>query len=248
MAFPTETKTIAQLVLEKPRFAEILGGMRLNPTTEGNLTLQEVCALNSWDFRELLHQWETCDSRFLPPGDSELLGFDIPRLIGQILFVHHDYLEKEMGRLETLFQEAVQADGPVHSELLEMKTDFIRFHQDVLTHIQEEERILFPFFLMEASSLEDPVLSPQALKDLLKLMEEEDARMESDLSRLRDRSRNYHIPPNAGPSYHRVMEELKFLESELRSHAQVESRILFPKVAALEEGRLKRAAQGTAAD
>jgi regulator of cell morphogenesis and NO signaling len=235
----TVEKTIDQLILENPGFGPLFDRLQLNFEIERDLTLGEVCFIHGWNHRDFLHQLEICSRETKMKNEAELAAYDIPQLIGYILFNHHDYAEKEFPRLERLLAEAVQ-EGEGHPGLLALREDFRRFQELFQLHMREEERYFFPFFLMLATDRNSPSLSSESLERLIQIMESEDAQTARGLDRLRERTRGYHVPAGAGTCYHQLMEGLKFLDAELERHSHVESRILFPKVAALEKERLDR--------
>ncbi|HJT24749.1 MAG TPA: hemerythrin domain-containing protein, partial [bacterium] len=160
------------------------------------------------------------------------------QLIGYILFTHHDFAEKEFPRLERLLAEAVR-EGSGHPDLLEMKEQFRHFREFFSGHMREEEKYFFPFFLMLSADSGTPPLSGESMERLVRIMESEHREVDGALSRIREKTRGYHIPLEAGPRLRQLMEGLKFLEAELQRHARVETRVLFPKVTALEARRQK---------
>jgi iron-sulfur cluster repair protein YtfE (RIC family) len=68
----------------------------------------------------------------------------------------------------------------------------------------------------------------------------EDEQLLLDLDRVRERTRWYHVPLDAGASYRELLSGLRGLEIDLRRHMRVESRILYPKVVAFEAEMLNR--------
>ncbi len=240
----TPEKTIDQLVLENPGFGPLFDRLQLNYEIERDLTLGEVCFVHGWNYRDVLHQLEICSREGKMKNEAELAAYDIPQLIGYILFNHHDYAEKEFPRLEKLLAEAIQ-EGSGHPDLLDLQEDFRRFQALFQIHMREEERHFFPFFLMLATDRNPPSLSGESIERLVQIMESEDTQTARGLGRLRERTRGYHAPAEAGPCYHRMMERLKFLDAELERHSRVESRILFPKVVALEAERVNREGKDT---
>src|SRR5690242_11523815 len=139
MAPPTIEKTIAELILENPRYQPIFTGLNLNFEIERDLTLGEVCFIHGLNYCDVLHQLETSAREARLKDETDLAAYDIPQLIGYILFTHHDFAEKELPRLDRLLAEAAQ-EGGGHAELLELQWEFHRFHEFFRAHMREEER------------------------------------------------------------------------------------------------------------
>lgn len=239
MAPPTVEKTIDELIRENPRYRPVFDGLELNLEVERDLTLGEVCFIHGLNYRDVLHQLEASAREARLRDETDLAAYDIPQLIGYILFTHHDYAEKEFPRLERLLAEATQ-EGNGHPELLELQEEFGRFQEFFRLHMREEERYFFPFFLMLSTDRETPSLSGESMERLVGIMESEQKEIDQALSGIREKTRSYHAPRGAGPRTHRLMEGLKFLDAELLRHARVETHVLFPKVMALEAERRRR--------
>lgn len=236
MAPPTVEKTIAELILENPRYQPVFNGLNLNFEIERDLTLGEVCFVHGLNYRDVLHQLENCSREAKLKSEADLAAYDIPQLVGYILFTHHDYAEKELPRLERLLAEAVQ-EGDGQPELLELQGEFHRFHEFFRAHMREEERYFFPFFVLMSNDGSAPPLSGDNKDRLIRIMESEHAVVDQALERLRKKTRDYHATSNAGSHTQQLMEGLKFLDAELQRHAAVENHILFPKVMDLEVER-----------
>jgi regulator of cell morphogenesis and NO signaling len=184
---------------------------------------------------DLTGELESADREAKYLEDKVLQGYGIPELIGYILFTHHAYMEKELPRLEELFGEAVLADGAEHPELLELVPLFKDFKDSILWHMKEEEKHLFPFFLlMLEGNSPSPALDEEGIQNLIHLFESEDEEIRLDLERLRNRTRHYHIPQGVGRAYRDLFHDLGLMEMELNRHVRVENQILFPKVLAAE--------------
>jgi len=239
MAQPFIEKTIAELILENPRYQPVFNGMQLNFEIERDLTLGEVCFVHGLNYRDVVHQLETSTREARLKGESDLAAYDIPQLIGYILFTHHDFADKEFPRLERLIAEAV-GEGGGQPELLELQGEFHRLQDFFRRHMREEERYFFPFFMMISTDKDAPPLGGENMERLVKIMESEHTHVDQALDRIRQKTRDFHFPAQAEPRTQQLMEGLKFLEAELRRHARVEDHILFPKVMALEEERRGR--------
>ncbi len=224
------TKTIAELNEQNSNFSLILQKYQIDSHFASNLTLTEVCAMHGLNLQDVLNQLETCDREIRFLNDKILEGYDIPQLIGYILFTHHAYLDKELPRLTDLLGQAIETDGPDHSELLDLLTPFKEFRESVEWHLREEEKNLFPFFLLLVAPQHSPAMDMESVHTLTQLFKSEEAEIQLDLERLKQKTRNYHVPEGVSQAYRTLFYDLSLMEYELRRHIYVENKILFPKV------------------
>lgn len=230
-------KTLDELATQNPKYLLVLKELNVNFDFERDFTLGEICFMHDLNYRDILDRLDRCSREAAVVNDDLLMTYDVPELIGHILFTHHGYMERELPRLAGLLAEAVRESGSDFPELLELQAAFSRFKEDFLFHMRDEERHFFPFYLLLATDAMTPALNGENLERLVHVLAYEDAEVVLELDRLREKTRGYHIPAGAGPCYQRLIGDLKLLESEIRRHARVERRFLFPKVVALQARR-----------
>ena len=227
-------KSLSELIEENPKYLLVLQKMGLDSDTALGLSLGDICYVRGISPNDLQIQLDACVSQSKLLDERVLADYGIPELVGYILFTHHDYMSKELPRLERLLESAVLKDCENHPELFELKSMFHRFKESFLRHMREEERLLFPFYLLVASWEKAPVLDEEGIEMLIGVVRYEDEEIHRDLNRIRERTREYHIPADAGEEYRKWIGDMRLLEIDLQRHIRVENRILFPKVIAAE--------------
>jgi iron-sulfur cluster repair protein YtfE (RIC family) len=216
---------------------EILLLLRRLEVPEGtDLTLGQAAGSVGLGPVDLARAWEELARELGRLDEEELKGFDIPELVGHIFFIHHHYLEKEIPRLEALLGRAILEDGEAHPELLELQHPLREFCEVTFFHMREEEGVLFPFFLFLALPENRASLSLGERENLVRIFEMENEQLHGALESLRSRTRNYHVPPDAGEAYRELGAALTRMEFELRRHARVENHLLLPKVLEAQSG------------
>ena len=240
------SKPLSELVEENPKYLVVLRQLGLDSEVALGLSLADICSVRGLSVREIEIQLEACANQSKLLDEKALAEYGIPELIGYILFTHHDYMTKELPRLERLLASAVQADGEAHPELIELKHLYHRFKESFLQHMGEEERLLFPFYLLVASTEKAPVLDEEGIEMLIGVVRYEDEEIHRDLNRIREKTREYHVPADAGEDYRKWITDLRLLEIDLQHHIRVENRILFPKVIAAEARLLNQKAKAEA--
>lgn len=229
-------RTVEEWVQESPEILLLLENLQFDYWRVRGLPLSLVCEMRGLDPRSFSLLLEGYRQRNQDLKDEVLDSLSVPELIGYILFNHHHYAEREFPRIQEALQAAMEEDQGAHGELLELQVPLVRFLTTLREHIQEEERHFFPFFALMASDPEAPVLEGEELGELLALVHREDEELLGQLSQVRERTRWYHVPEDAGPAYRRLLSGLCAMEVDLRKHMRIENRILYPKVMAVLQG------------
>jgi regulator of cell morphogenesis and NO signaling len=231
MIFLDPRNTIGRLVEEHPRYMRVFDRFHIDYGFTGSLTLTEACLRHGLDLQELLGQLRETDRESAFLDHSVLEGFEPPELIEYILLTHHHFLEREMPRLEDLFQSVLKTAGDGHPEVLEWLTHFRRFRLTLERHMKKEGRELFPFCLSRGAGMDRDAWA-QELEKRFKEMDEEDAEALEQLKGLRKSTDGYQVPEGAAPPFRYLLYDLQRLEAEVKRHLKVEAEILFPKVLA----------------
>jgi len=234
MALFDPQKTLEELAADYPKIVPVLEKMGVHYSRTARLTLEDICAVHGFELDDLLKQLEIQSWEAFYLDEATLARYDIPELIGYILFTHHAFLEKELPRLEKLLTQAIQDDGPGNPVLLEILAPFRQFMEAIQWHMKEEEKHLFPFLLLLVAPNQSPALNPESVENLTHLFEFEDDEIRLDLEQLRKKTRDFHVPAGASEAFRELYEDLSRLEAELNRHMRVENGILFPKVIAAE--------------
>lgn len=231
-------KSVEEWFREAPETLLILEKLHLDYDQVRGQSMGAVCQRQSLDPHSvsMLVRGFRKNGRLL--DETVLEGFDIPQLIGYILFNHHHYMDREIPRLERVLEETVREDAGAHAELLELHEPLRRFLSVFQAHMLDEETQLFPFCMLLHSDPQAAALGPEGLENLIRVIHREDAELLLDLGRVREKTRWYHVPPDAGSAYRELLCGLRGLEIDLRRHMRVESRILYPKVVALGSGMI----------
>lgn len=134
--------------------------------------------------------------------------------------------------------KVLAAHGAAHPHLTELAQALEELSQELLVHMQKEERVLFPFVraLAEARdhgrSLERPPF--QSVRNPLRVMGEEHDAAGIYLRRLRELCSDYAPPGHACGTFRALYDSLASLERDLHQHIHLENNVLFPRAVELE--------------
>ncbi len=163
------------------------------------------------------------------------------RLIQHILDTHHAYTRDELPRLETLLQQVIAAHGARHPELTFVQRIVRRLAEELMLHLLNEERILFPGVLtLETDAKRASASIPPSsitVQHPLRVMRQEHEAVGKMLRDLRSITSDYTAPADGCASFTALYARLQELEHDLHEHIHLENNILFPRALALAGGR-----------
>ncbi|HVZ79164.1 MAG TPA: DUF542 domain-containing protein [bacterium] len=229
MIFLDPLNTIGRMAEEHPRYIRVFDRFHIDYGFAGSLTLTEACLRNGLDLQELLGQLREADREGAFLDDRVLEGMDPPELIEYILLTHHHFLEREMPRLEDLFQSVLRTAGDGHSEVLEWLAHFRRFRPALERHMKHEGRELFPFCLSIPLAMTPDQWTMELDRRLLE-QEGEDREALELLKGIRKGTGGFEDPGEGMIPIRYLLFDLQRLETEVKRHFRVEAEILYPKV------------------
>ena len=147
-----------------------------------------------------------------------------------------DYLVETLERFVT----GHKSKYPYLAELLGIVYEL---RDDLLPHLEQEEKIIFPYVKQIAHAYESrepyaALLVRTLRKPVENTMTHEHEQIANYLHRLRHLTNNYTPPPNACISHKVSFSKLKELDNDLVQHIHLESNILFPKAITMEKEML----------
>jgi len=204
---------------------------------KGARSFDEVCREQGLDPAAVSAEIESVSQPRVPAAIDE----DIPlhKLIYHINVRHHEYLKLELPRLRARL-DRMAARHPERDDALmpRLREVFVAIQQDLEMHLHKEEDILFPAIArLERAAAHGEPAPPSpfgSVRNPIRMMEHEHARLESLLVEMRSIARDYVAPDYACANFRAVFNTLKELEADLHEHIRVENEILHPRAAALE--------------
>jgi regulator of cell morphogenesis and NO signaling len=232
-----EPKTrIGDIVLEYPATMRLFESRNIDYCCGGHRTLTEACAHAGKPLEPILQALEgvvVVEPEAMDP--KTLAAGTLTALIDHVEARHHTFTRDELARVAPLAAKVAQMHGAGHPELARVKELFTALQEDLLAHLQKEERILFPYI----RGLESGNASCDAcfgtVQGPIAVMQEEHEQAGDILRELRELTRDYTVPEDGCASYRSLYLGLESLETDLHLHIYLESHLLFPKAAELEK-------------
>ena len=216
------SRSLAELVLERPAHARVLERLGLDYCCGGKRSLAAACAERGLDPATVVVFLESA----LEPSASESADWTtapLADLCAHIAEVHHGRLRWELPRLADLAARAVAAHGAERPELHELRDVFLLLRSELEGHIVDEEQRLFPALLAgEVPGAEE-----------LAQLEREHDEAGAALHRLRELTGGYDTGRALCSTHRALLDGLHGLELELHQHVHEENNVLFPRARAL---------------
>jgi regulator of cell morphogenesis and NO signaling len=213
--------SLGELVRKRPASAKVLARFDLDYCCGGRRSLREACDERGLDAATvavfLAHDPEPVA---LEPTDWA--AAPVPALCAHIVDEHHARMRWELPRMSDLAERAASAHGDVRPELHEVRDELARLREELMEHMDDEERTLFPGLVAGGTVPAD---------ELEELIGEHDS-AGARLRRLRELAGGYDLEAALCNTHRALLEGLHGLELDLHQHVHEENNILFPRVAA----------------
>jgi len=230
-------RSIGELAAGDPRAAELLFAKGFDPARQGRVKLADACVAAALDPVDLVHEMEAATAAPRPLGD-DMRDWPLDRLVNHIVRQHHTYVRERIPILVNFLERLSDRHGREHPELYAMAILFRSVSTDLLTHLDTEEQVLFPYIkeLALAARNQSAVLPGpfgtvrQPILELLCDHERESER----LNRITELTCNYALPTDADSTYVGTFQLLKEFGEDLQWHVHLEANILFPRAVEME--------------
>ncbi len=224
------TKSLAQIVNNNHRAANVFEKYHLDFCCKGKRTLQQACSESELKVEDIIAELKKNEQ-----GDKVSINYNnlsLSQLAAYIVSTHHEYVTKEMPAIAMYLQKVAAKHGTHHPEMLKVFEIFMALKQEMEQHMQKEEEVLFPRIKELEKQLgagNQPQISISYLKSPINMMEHEHDHAGAALAEIRQLTSNYNLPTDACTTYRLSFAALEAFELDLHQHVHLENNILFPK-------------------
>lgn len=214
--------TLGRLATLYPWAVTVLARRGLDFCCGHETTLARACAERGLDPEEVLRELQAT-----APEMEEAQAADrwderpIPELVGHILERYHAPLPEELDRLAALARKVESVHGAKPDCPVGLADLLDEVRASVGSHLDKEERILFPLILEGRGSLAHMPI---------RVMTQEHEDHGRNLARIRSLTGDLRVPEHACASWRDLYASLARLELDLMVHIHLENSILFPRV------------------
>lgn len=221
-----ESTTLGQLVISHPSATAIFEKYELDYCCGGNKTLEEACREKGLDRDRVLAEIQVA------PKTGALENFhpelwDSSFLVDYIVQNHHQFLRGAMPELEALLNKVCARHGADYAKLLEIRDCFADLSEELTSHMNKEEIVLFPAIKgLESAQAGTHTVS---LRAPIQVMEHEHESAGNLVRKIKTLSDNYSPPDFACPTLRLTFQRLQEFEADLVQHIHLENNILFKR-------------------
>lgn len=232
---PTIDRTVGELVAERPGRSRVFQSFQIDFCCQGGRTLREACEKRGVAVASVIEQLDA-EASVSTPGLSNPATLPPAELASYIVTTHHDFLRRELPRLQAMADRVAHVHGGHTPSLVEVQEVFTGLRLELESHIMKEEQILFPAISDMAAGRQEP----EALDGPIACMINEHEDAGRALERLNSLTAGYTPPAEACNTYRALFAGLGDLEEDLHRHIHLENAVLFPVAKAfIEESTAK---------
>lgn len=219
--------TVANVVLDHSECAQVFQRHRIDFCCKGGLTLEDAARSKGVALDALLTELERAiaERRGDAPADPRALS--TPRLVAHIVSRHHEYLRRVLPFARALAEKVGRVHGDHNPKLRELHVAVEALVSSLLSHLDEEENVLFPSLVAAKS---DAPATPEVATQL-SAMTREHLEVATLLERIRAAADDFTLPPWACNSYRTLFSELEQVERDVFTHVHLENHVLAPRFA-----------------
>ncbi len=229
--------TVAELVVEDYRKAEVFKKFGIDFCCGGKISVAEVCEQKNVDFEVVTNALDELDNQKEKPS-QDFNNWELDFLVDYIVNTHHKYVIESIPILDAYSSKVASVHGTTHPEVVEIANLYRAVSEELSMHMHKEEAILFPIVKeIVRASRNNETLQPTpfgTIKNPINMMETEHDSAGRSFEAIRDLSNNYTPPESACNTYRVLFAKLEEFENDLHQHIHLENNILFPKAIKLE--------------
>lgn len=235
-------QTVAQCVTDNYQTAIIFKKYKIDFCCGGKVSIQEAGRKNNINEEMLLQELNEAMKQKPQKDAEETYKLDI--LAKHIVKKHHIYVRQRIPEIEPFLDKVVRVHGQKHPELKKIQENFQAVKEELLSHMQKEENVLFPYIgeMVEAGKNNTQLAPPffGTIKNPINMMEMEHESAGNGFKEIREITNDLTPPDGACNTYCVTFSLLDEFENDLHRHIHLENNVLFPKAIMLENDLLSK--------
>jgi regulator of cell morphogenesis and NO signaling len=229
--------TIGEIVARNFHTAKIFEDFGLDFCCGGKKTIQDACREKGINPDAIVNNLSNAES--VNGSSAHFDKWELDFLIDYIVTNHHSYVANEITTIEHHLQKVASKHGEKHPEIYMIDSLFNDLKEELIVHMQKEEKMLFPYVkkmvIAKNNSLEFPFPPFGTVTSPVSVMEHEHEIAGRLMREINTASNSYTPPQDACTTFRILYNELAEFEADLHIHVHLENNILFPKAVELEK-------------
>lgn len=231
----TNDSIVGEITAQDYRTASVFKKYGIDFCCNGNRSLQNVCLDKNIISEKIIEELQATINK----KDDTVIDFKswpADLLADYIEKKHHHYIKSKAAEIKPYLHKICKVHGNLHPELYEIEKHFIAAIDELTTHMQKEEKTIFPFVrnMVHEKEKYRPTGLGSVQNPIDEMMHEHD--VEGERFREIEKLSNRYTPPQGACNTYRItFALLKEFEDDLHLHIHLENNILFPNAIALEK-------------
>jgi regulator of cell morphogenesis and NO signaling len=212
-------RPLGELARDLPGATRVFHAHDLDFCCAGRQRLDEAAAARGLDVAAIVRELEA-----LPPaaqGEVDWRGSGTTTLIGHLLSRYHEVHRQQLPELIRLARRVEQVHGERDSCPNGLADALTAMQQELESHMQKEEQVLFPMLSRQAAGVDMPI----------SVMRFEHEQHGEALGRLLALAHGFVPPPGACTTWRALYAGIQKFAEDLTEHVHLENNVLFPRFA-----------------
>lgn len=223
---------VGEIVAQNYHAAGVLQKYGIDFCCGGGITLAKACEKNEKDVNKVAEELALAITSTKSHGDN-YNDWSPSFLIDYIENTHHTFVRRKIEEIGFFAAKVAKVYGETHPENVELYHTFITLSQEMQSHLESEEKIVFPLIKKIQQLREKGEAIPH---EVLKEFETQIVQMEDEhegagnlMKEIRKLSNDFTPPSDACTTYKILYQNLAGFEQDLHKHVHLENNILFKK-------------------
>jgi len=222
-------QTVGQLAISHPGALTVFTKYNIDYCCGGHRSIEDACTRIGLDPEKIKAEILQRSS-----GDTSMAirpeNWNSSLLVDYIVQNHHSYVKNAIPEIQAFLDKVCDAHGNDCPELPLIRENFLDLSEELTSHMEKEERVLFPAIkrLESQNDVDHPLAS--TLQVPIGAMEHEHVVAGDLVKHIRASSNNYTPPDFACPTFRITYKKLQEFDNDLMRHIHLENNILFERM------------------
>ncbi|MDB5207470.1 MAG: hypothetical protein JWR72_2545 [Flavisolibacter sp.] len=231
-------KTVAQIVRDDYRTADVFKKQGINFCCGGIVSLEEACLQKGLDLSAIAKELQQASQTVSLANNLQYKNWKVSFLIDYIINVHHAYLKEALPSIGAGLSAFVLSHKKQQPHLQTILSSFEKLSNLLLANSKDEEEIIFPYIRQIENTHRGKEtygsLFVKTLRKPLSNVGDEHKKISGLLIEMREVANHYVFPESACTNHRVLFQKLQELDNDLMQHKHLENNVLFPKAIELE--------------
>lgn len=227
----TPETSLGEIVKNNFRAIRVFEKYNLDYCCGGKKLLAAACGDKGLNAETIQEELTKIENEYV----SEKFNFwSVSFLCEYIIINHHDYLRRIFPVISAHIEKVVNAHGERYIYLNALKNIFAKVQEELLSHMDKEEKILFPYIKTLEQSTNENFPPFGKIETPISVLIREHEEAGDKIEMLKEVTNNFTPPEGACTTFRVTYQELEEFYKDLKIHIHLENNILFPKAIEIE--------------